>query len=84
MCNLYSITTSQDAIRRLFGVATDSAGNLPSMPGVFPDYPAPIVRNAGAEREMVMMRWGNRHRHAPAASLLRISATQPRRTGAAG
>jgi putative SOS response-associated peptidase YedK len=63
MCNLYSITTSQDAIRRLFGVAVDSAGNLPSMPGVFPDYPAPIVRNAGAEREMVMMRCGAcRHR----------------------
>jgi hypothetical protein len=28
------------------------------MPGVFPDYPAPVVRNAGAEREMIMMRWG--------------------------
>jgi putative SOS response-associated peptidase YedK len=58
MCNLYSITTSQDAIRRLFGVASDSAGNLPPMPGVFPDYPAPVVRNDGTEREMVMMRWG--------------------------
>jgi putative SOS response-associated peptidase YedK len=28
------------------------------MPGVFPDYPAPVVRNAGAERELIMMRWG--------------------------
>jgi putative SOS response-associated peptidase YedK len=28
------------------------------MAGVFPDYLAPVVRNAGAEREMVMMRWG--------------------------
>jgi putative SOS response-associated peptidase YedK len=28
------------------------------MPGVFPDYPAPVVRNTGAEREMLMMRWG--------------------------
>jgi putative SOS response-associated peptidase YedK len=28
------------------------------MPGVFPDYPAPVVRNDGAERELVMMRWG--------------------------
>ena len=28
------------------------------MPGVFPDYPAPVVRNAGAERELTMMRWG--------------------------
>jgi hypothetical protein len=24
----------------------------------FPDYPAPVVRNAGAEGEIVMMRWG--------------------------
>jgi hypothetical protein len=35
-----------------------NVGNLPPMPGVFPDYPAPVVRNAGAERELVMMRWG--------------------------
>jgi putative SOS response-associated peptidase YedK len=32
--------------------------NLAPMPGVFPDYPAPVVRNAGAERELVLMRWG--------------------------
>jgi putative SOS response-associated peptidase YedK len=28
------------------------------MSGVFPDYPAPIVRNVGADRELTMMRWG--------------------------
>ena len=33
-------------------------GNLEPMPGVFPDYPAPVIRNAGAERELIMMRWG--------------------------
>ena len=33
-------------------------GNLPPMPGVFPDYPAPVVRNSDGEREMTMMRWG--------------------------
>jgi putative SOS response-associated peptidase YedK len=33
-------------------------GNLAPMPGVFPDYPAPVVRNAGTERELVLMRWG--------------------------
>jgi putative SOS response-associated peptidase YedK len=33
-------------------------GNLPPMPGVFPDYPAPVVRNAGEAEEMVLMRWG--------------------------
>jgi putative SOS response-associated peptidase YedK len=33
-------------------------GNLPSLPGIFPDYPAPIVRNSAGEREIVMARWG--------------------------
>jgi hypothetical protein len=47
MCNLYSITTNQAAIIALFRVMNRYVGNLPSMPGVFPDYPAPVV-NAGA------------------------------------
>jgi len=28
------------------------------MPGVFPDYPAPVIRNAEDGTEMTMMRWG--------------------------
>jgi putative SOS response-associated peptidase YedK len=28
------------------------------MPGVFPDYPAPVIRNTEDGHEMVMMRWG--------------------------
>jgi putative SOS response-associated peptidase YedK len=58
MCNLYSITTNQAAIAALFRVINRYVGNLPPMPGVFPDYPAPVVRNVGAERELTMMRWG--------------------------
>ena len=58
MCNLYSITKNQDAIRRLFAVTRDLTGNLPPMPGIFPDYPAPIVRSVGDTRELTMMRWG--------------------------
>jgi putative SOS response-associated peptidase YedK len=50
MCNLYSITTNQAAIVALFRVINRYVGNLPPMPGVFPDYPAPVVRNAGATR----------------------------------
>src|SRR5258708_21474913 len=56
--NLYSIATNQEAIRALFRVINRYVGNLPPMPGVFPDYPAPVLRNVGTEREMVMMRWG--------------------------
>ena len=51
MCNLYSITTNQEAIRALFRVVNRYIGNLAPMPGVFPDYPAPVIRNAGTERE---------------------------------
>ena len=39
MCNLYSITTNQAAIAALFRVMNRYVGNLPPMPGVFPDYP---------------------------------------------
>jgi putative SOS response-associated peptidase YedK len=58
MCNLYSITTNQAAISALFRVMNRYVGNLPPMPGVFPDYPAPVARNVGDERELTMMRWG--------------------------
>jgi putative SOS response-associated peptidase YedK len=71
VCNLYSITTNQEAIARLFRVMNRYVGNLPPMLGVFPDYPAPVVRNAGAERELTMMRWGMPppHRKQPAGQL---------------
>lgn len=59
MCNLYSITKGQAAIREFTRAMRDRTGNLPSLPGVFPDYPAPVVCNgADGERELTMMRWG--------------------------
>lgn len=60
MCNLYSMTRSQDAVRAWFPKRPplDRAGNLPPMPGIFPDYAAPIVRNGAEESELVMARWG--------------------------
>jgi putative SOS response-associated peptidase YedK len=51
-------TDSQAAIAALFRVMNRYVGNLPPMPGVFPDYPAPVVCNVGTERELTMMRWG--------------------------
>ncbi len=58
MCNLYSITKGQAAIREWLRVTRDNAGNLPPLPGVFPDYAAPIVCMTGGERELTMARWG--------------------------
>lgn len=58
MCNLYSITTNQQAIREAFDAMADTVGNLPPLPGVFPDQMAPVVRNGAEGRELTMMRWG--------------------------
>ena len=67
------MTKNQAAIRNLFKVDRDSAGNLPSMPGIFPDYPAPIVRNADGRRELAMARWGM-----PSSSKALFDATKKR------
>ncbi len=58
MCNLYSMTKSQAAIREMVRAMVDKTGNLPPLPGIFPDYSAPIVRNTSEGRELAMARWG--------------------------
>jgi len=59
MCNLYSMTKGQVAIRELSRAMRDTTGNLPPLPGIFPDYPAPIVRYGDdGEREIALARWG--------------------------
>ena len=59
MCNLYSMTSSQRAIRDLTRAMRDTTGNLPLLPAIYPDSMAPVVRQAAdGERELTMMRWG--------------------------
>lgn len=57
MCNLYNITIGPQAIREFTRAVLDESGNLE--PGkIYPDYPAPIVRNGKDGRELVRARWG--------------------------
>jgi putative SOS response-associated peptidase YedK len=59
MCNLYISTKGLQAIRDFARAMRDTTGNWPPLPGVFPDYAAPIVRNApDGVRELSMARWG--------------------------
>lgn len=59
MCNLYSVTKGQAAIREFTRAMQDTTGNLPPLPGIFPDQMAPVVHVAGGgKRELTMMRWG--------------------------
>src|ERR1700676_1598836 len=73
MCNLYSITTNQAAISALFRVVNRYVGYLAPMPGVFPDYKAPIVRTGPEGRELDMARWG-----IPSSSKALMDATKKR------
>ena len=58
MCNLYSLTKGQAAILEM----TPGHGGPHRQPaaaaGIFPDYPAPIVRNGAEGRELAYARWG--------------------------
>lgn len=70
MCNLYSQTKSQDAMRHVFDdmvdgdeVYEDLTGNLPPMTGIFPDYEAPIIRrrvvaDSPEGWQLTRARWG--------------------------
>ena len=59
MCNLYSVTKGPQAIREAARAMRDTTGNLEPLPGIFPDYSAPIVRNApDGVRELARARWG--------------------------
>lgn len=59
MCNLYNVTTSQQAIIHLTRALRDQAGNLEPSLQIYPSYRAPVVRNApDGTRELAMLTWG--------------------------
>ena len=52
MCNLYSMTTNRETMRKLFRL--DGGWNQLRLPGIFPHKQAPIVRRGpNGEREIV-------------------------------
>ena len=60
VCNLYSQTTAQEAMRRLFDPlpVVDRLSNLKPQAEIYPDYRAPVVREEAEGRALVMARWG--------------------------
>ncbi|MCF1467509.1 SOS response-associated peptidase [Agrobacterium vitis] len=55
---IYNITTNQEAIRELTRAMTDTLGNLEPSIDIYPDRPAPVVRNTVAGRELASLTWG--------------------------
>jgi Uncharacterized conserved protein len=58
MCNLFNLNMTQAEIRKLGHVIRDTI-NWPDATDIYPDYPAPIIRQgADGVRELVTARWG--------------------------
>lgn len=58
MCNLYNVTTTQQAMRDITRALTDKTGNLEPSLDIYPSYLAPVVRNTADGRELAMLTWG--------------------------
>lgn len=59
MCNLYNVTTNQDAIRAFVKFTRETVGNLEPSLDIYPDRLAPVIRNVGGgQREFARVRWG--------------------------
>jgi len=58
MCNLYSMTTTTDAIQRLAQEWKDALRNVPPLHAIYPDYTAPIIKQRGNDRMLGFARWG--------------------------
>ena len=58
MCNLYNISTNQEAMRSIARAMTDQLGNLEPSIDIYPDRPAPVVRQATDGLELVRLTWG--------------------------
>lgn len=57
MCNLYQVRSNQEAMRDIAGTMNERLNLQPEIE-VYPDRPAPVVRNKDGGRELVELTWG--------------------------
>jgi hypothetical protein len=80
MCNLYSITKSRTAILEASRAMRDTTGNLPPLPGIFPDNPP---RSCGMRLTVFgSYAWPMGRRKTVSAQRRRHSVLSERREGA--
>ena len=59
VCNIYSLNKNRESIAKMFKVGHNRSIDISRLPGVFPNYNAPVIRMAAdGEREMVNLNWG--------------------------
>ena len=59
--HLYSFTKGQQAIRDVARVMSDMTGDLPLLPGIFPDYEASIVGSTRDDHSQMGHAVADRH-----------------------
>jgi putative SOS response-associated peptidase YedK len=58
VCNLYNISTTHQMMKQFAGAVDDLTNRLDPAMDIYPDKPAPVIRNNGGTRELVMLTWG--------------------------
>jgi putative SOS response-associated peptidase YedK len=58
MCNLYNISTTHEMMRQFAGAVDDLTNRLDPSEDIYPDKPAPVIRNRQGNRELAMLTWG--------------------------
>jgi len=58
MCNLYSMTTTTEAMQKHIAAWDGVMRNIPPLYAIYPDYTAPVVREKDGQRVMSLARWG--------------------------
>jgi putative SOS response-associated peptidase YedK len=58
MCNLYGMRAQRSEVVAAVRAMYDRNNNQPPMPGIWPDYSAPVVVKGDGGREVRDMRWG--------------------------
>lgn len=58
MCNLYNISTTHQMMRQFAGAVDDLTNRLNPSEDIYPDKPAPVIRNRQGNRELAMLTWG--------------------------
>ncbi|KAA3509674.1 SOS response-associated peptidase [Agrobacterium rosae] len=57
MCNLYQVRTNQEVMRDIAGMMQERLNLQPDLE-IYPDRPAPVIRNKDSARELTELTWG--------------------------
>ncbi|SFX96892.1 Putative SOS response-associated peptidase YedK [Paracoccus pantotrophus] len=58
MCNRYELASNQQEIDDAVDLIEDDIGNMEPLIEVYPDRPAPVVRNTRGGRQLTRLTWG--------------------------